>query len=87
MHIEKNVFDNIIRTLMNIEGKIKHSLKAHLDLQKMGIRQSLKLKEVNGKIVLLVPCYLLSNVENKHYIEGYNKLSFPMVTQQIYQTV
>ncbi|XXG46959.1 hypothetical protein AAC387_Pa02g1683 [Persea americana] len=31
MHIEKNICDNIVGTLLNIEGKTKDSLKAHLD--------------------------------------------------------
>ena len=29
MHIEKNVVDNIIGTLLNLNGKIKDNLKAH----------------------------------------------------------
>ena len=33
MYIEKDIFDNIIGTLMNIEGKTKDSLKTQLDLQ------------------------------------------------------
>ncbi|VVA40424.1 PREDICTED: transposase, partial [Prunus dulcis] len=39
MHIEKNVFENVIGTMMSIDGKTKDSLNARLDLQEMGIRQ------------------------------------------------
>ena len=33
MHIEKNVCDNIIGTLLNIEGKTKDNLNSRLELQ------------------------------------------------------
>ena len=39
MHIEKNICDNIIGTLLEIEGKKKDHAKARLDLQHMGIRK------------------------------------------------
>ena len=41
MHIEKNVCDNIIGTLLAQQGKSKDNMKARLDLQKMGIRKEL----------------------------------------------
>ena len=41
MHIEKNVCDNILWTLLNVQGKSKDSLKARLDLQELGIRKAL----------------------------------------------
>ena len=34
MHVEKIIFDNVIGTIMNIEGKIKNSLNTHLDIKK-----------------------------------------------------
>lgn len=41
MHVEKNVFDSVIGTLLNIQGKTKDGLNAHLDMVEMGIRQQL----------------------------------------------
>lgn len=41
MHIEKNVCDNILGTLLNISGKSKDHINARLDLQELGIRRSL----------------------------------------------
>ena len=41
MHVEKNVCDNIIGTLINIQGKTKDGLNARLDLVEMGIREQL----------------------------------------------
>ncbi|KAI5351257.1 hypothetical protein L3X38_004148 [Prunus dulcis] len=45
MHIEKNVFENVIGTMMSIDGKTKDSLNARLDLQEMGIRHKYHLEE------------------------------------------
>ena len=41
MHIEKNVCDNLIGTILNLDGKTKDNIKARLDLKEMGIRQEL----------------------------------------------
>ncbi|KAL8103041.1 hypothetical protein AgCh_027540 [Apium graveolens] len=41
LHIEKNVCDKILRTLLNISGKSKDNLNAHFDMQEMGIRKVL----------------------------------------------
>ena len=38
MYIEKNVVDNIIGTLLKLDGKTKDNLKAHQDLKDMVIR-------------------------------------------------
>lgn len=42
MHIEKNVFESLIGTLLNIPGKTKDGVKTRLDLVEMGIRLGLK---------------------------------------------
>ncbi|KAL8156692.1 hypothetical protein AgCh_001698 [Apium graveolens] len=41
MHIEKNICDSILGTLLNISGKTKDHVNARLDLQEMGIRKIL----------------------------------------------
>ena len=41
MHVEKNVCDSLIGTLLNIKGKTKDGLKCRQDLVDMGIRQVL----------------------------------------------
>ena len=38
MHIEKNVMDNILTTLLNVKDQIKDNYKARLDLAKIAIR-------------------------------------------------
>ncbi|KAL6499113.1 hypothetical protein OROHE_026287 [Orobanche hederae] len=41
MHIEKNIVDSIIGTLLNIPGKTKDGVNTRLDLVEMGIRSDL----------------------------------------------
>ena len=45
MHIEKNICDNLLGTLMNIEGKTKDTTNARLDLEDLNIRKDLRLKK------------------------------------------
>lgn len=51
MNVEKNVCDNIVGTLLNIEGKMKNTNKAHLDLVDMNIRKELHLELLRNKLV------------------------------------
>ncbi|OWM77764.1 hypothetical protein CDL15_Pgr012466 [Punica granatum] len=44
MHIEKNICENILSTLMNIEKKTKDNIKTRLDLEELGIRKELHLQ-------------------------------------------
>ena len=41
MHIEKNLCENILSTLLNIGGKSKDHINARKDLEEMGIRKPL----------------------------------------------
>jgi len=41
MHVEKNVCDSVIGTLLNIQGKTKDGLNTRQDLANMGIRSQL----------------------------------------------
>ena len=50
MHIEKNVCENIIGAILNVDGKSKDNLQSQLDLIDMGIRRDLHLQVLpNGK--------------------------------------
>ena len=44
MYNEKNICDNIIDTLLNIEDKTKDTLKSRIDLTHLGIRSNLQVK-------------------------------------------
>jgi hypothetical protein len=49
MHIEKNICENILGTLLDIPGKSKDSLNARLDLVKMDMHDKLQAKLVGDK--------------------------------------
>ena len=38
MHIEKNICDNLLGTLLKLEGKTKDTVNSRIDLVAMGIR-------------------------------------------------
>ncbi|XP_072074365.1 uncharacterized protein [Arachis hypogaea] len=65
MHIEKNVCDNIIGTLLDIPGKSKDHANARYDLKDMGIRKKLQPKEIDGgkKAKITKACFNLTNQE------------------------
>jgi len=56
MHVEKNVCDNIIGTLLNITGNTKDGVKARKDLVEIGIRKQLALEQKGQNIFLLPTC-------------------------------
>ncbi|XP_063949039.1 uncharacterized protein LOC108203290 [Daucus carota subsp. sativus] len=63
MHIEKNVCESIIGTLLNIPGKTKDGIKARLDLQEMGIRAELAPQQSGKRTYLPPACFTLSRKE------------------------
>jgi len=65
MHVEKNVWDNLIDTLLNINGKIKDGLNARLDLIEMNIQCASTPIQVGKHTYLPPTCYTMSKDENK----------------------
>ena len=60
MHIEKNICENILWTLLKVEGKTKHTTKARLDLHDMkirpqyhGVQQGTSLKFLKAHYVMM----------------------------------
>jgi hypothetical protein len=43
MHIEKNVFENIFNTVMDVKGKTKDNIKGRLDVALFCNRKNMKL--------------------------------------------
>ena len=60
MHVEKNFCDNIVGTLLNIDGKTKDTNKARFDLVDMNIRKELHLQVQGNKLVKRHACYTLT---------------------------
>jgi len=68
MHIEKNVCDNLIGTLLNIKGKTNDGVNARLDLIKMNILEELTPRELGKRTYLLATCYILSKKEKTSFL-------------------
>ena len=60
MHMEKNVCDSVIGTLLNIQCKMKDGLITRQDLAEMGIRSQLHPRYDGKKIYLPPACHSLS---------------------------
>ena len=61
MHIEKNVCENILWTLLDVTGKTKDNLKARRDLQDMGLRKALHPQvQESGKVFLSPACFTMN---------------------------
>ena len=69
MHIEKNVFDSLVGTLLNIPGKTKDGVNARADLKEMGIRNELHIIENNSRKFLPPAAYTLSRKEKQVFCE------------------
>ena len=78
MHIEKNICDSIIGTLLNIEGKRKDTLKSRIGLTHLGIRQDLQVQD-EGKPRDMAPVvYVLDKVKRKEFREVLSCVRFPL---------
>ncbi|CAM8951857.1 unnamed protein product [Rhodiola kirilowii] len=63
MHVEKNICDSLIGTLLNIPGKTKDGLKARLDMLDMNIRTKLAPQTEGKRTYLPLSCTTLSKNE------------------------
>ncbi|WMV18167.1 hypothetical protein MTR67_011552 [Solanum verrucosum] len=65
MHIEKNIVDSILGTLLDIPGKTKDHAKARYDLKEMGIRKNLHPKDTedNKRTKFAKACFSMTNGE------------------------
>jgi len=65
IHVEKNVCDSLIGTLLNINEKTKDDLNARLDFIEMNIRDELTPIEMGKHTYLPSACYTMSKDEKK----------------------
>jgi hypothetical protein len=67
MHIEKNVIDNILDTILDISGKTKDDIAARRDLLEMGLRHKLHpFTADNGITYMPVACHTMSKDDWAH---------------------
>ncbi|XP_058755972.1 uncharacterized protein LOC131629194 [Vicia villosa] len=77
MHVEKNVCDSVIGTLLNIQGKTKDNLNSRKDLVEMEIREQLAPESRCKKIYLPPACHTLSKKEKTSFCECLQGVKVP----------
>jgi hypothetical protein len=79
MHVTKNVFDNIIGTLLDMSRKMKDGLKLHNDLVQFGWRSELHpILRPNGKHYLPPASYSLIVEEKKELCQCLRGMRVPI---------
>ena len=68
MHVEKNVCENLVGTILDILRKSKDGLSARMDLEEMGIRMELAPQKDGEKTYLHAACYNLPKEEKTNFI-------------------
>jgi hypothetical protein len=77
MHIEKNICESLIVTILNIIRKTKDTVKARLDLKDLGIRKELQLREEGGSCRMPHARYTLSKEQKKAFCDFIREIKFP----------
>ncbi|KAM0829831.1 hypothetical protein ACQ4PT_066627 [Festuca glaucescens] len=65
MHIEKNVFDNVVNTLLDVDKRSKDNAKARMDMKRMKIREHLHNDETQEKPDLPDAVYYMESSKKK----------------------
>jgi hypothetical protein len=70
MHIEKNVMDNMLGTILDIPRKTKDDLAVRTDLMEMGLRHKLHPFTVDdGRTYMLTACHTISKDDKTHFFK------------------
>ncbi|XP_021603880.1 uncharacterized protein LOC110608905 [Manihot esculenta] len=75
MHIEKIFFENIINTIMSVEGKTKDNAKSRADLNVICDRPELEMDQVTGRYPKT--CYTLDKQSKQVLCDWLKNLKFP----------
>jgi hypothetical protein len=78
MHNEKNVFDNVFNTIMDVKGKTKDNLKARRDMEVYCDRPELHVFGAGeGRLSMPKACYSLTREAKKVLLEWIRELRLP----------
>ncbi|KAI5334389.1 hypothetical protein L3X38_024522 [Prunus dulcis] len=77
MHVEKNVFDTLVGTILDIDGKTKDTIKARLDLERMGIRRGLWMNRDSDKARRDLAFFSLKPNDKKEFLKFVSSVMFP----------
>ncbi|CAL8121365.1 unnamed protein product [Prunus armeniaca] len=76
MHVEKNVFDTLVGTILDIEGKTKDTIKARLDLERMGIGRGLWMNRDNDKARRDLAFFSMKPNDKKEFLKFVSSVKF-----------
>jgi len=79
MHLKKNICESLVGTIMNTKGKGKDRENARADLEEMGIRPELYIKEAENGKDLPVAATTMSRKEKKELCQFLHSIKFPSV--------
>jgi hypothetical protein len=79
MHIEKNICENLIGTLLKIVGKTKDTINSRVDLEEMGITSNLHMvaTEDGESCKMPEPMYVLSKKKHMSLSDFISSVKFP----------
>ncbi|GJR45615.1 retrovirus-related pol polyprotein from transposon TNT 1-94 [Tanacetum coccineum] len=77
MHVEKNVAESLVGTLLHVPGKIKDGVNARLDLAELGVKPELFAMQEEYKTTLPPAGYTLTNAEKDTFCETLHNIRVP----------
>ena len=77
MHKEKNICDNLLRTLLKLEGKTKDTLNSRIDLVAMGIRRKLHPYQESHVVKTPPAWYVLKPAQRITFCKYLRGVKFP----------
>jgi hypothetical protein len=77
MHNEKNIFDNVFNTMMDVNGKTKDNIKARYDIRRFCNRPELFIDPIDQRKQLKPEvCYTLTKKLRRFMLEWIKELRF-----------
>jgi hypothetical protein len=76
MHIEKNICESLMATILNIPRKINDIIKSRLDLKDLGIKKKLQFRETGDSCQMPHARYTLSKEQKKAFCDFLHEVKF-----------
>jgi hypothetical protein len=76
MHIEKNICESLMATILNIPRRTKDTTKARLDLKDLGIKMELQFREAVDSCQMPHAWYTLSKEQKKAFYDFLWEINF-----------
>ncbi|GJV98177.1 putative transposon, En/Spm-like protein [Tanacetum coccineum] len=77
MHVEKNVVESLVGTLLNVSGKMKDGVNARLDLAELGVKPKLFAMQEEDKTTQPPAGYTLTNAKKDIFCEMLYNIRVP----------